>query len=108
MSDDGRYLITGSGCQSIMVFDVRTGQQLHHYTKTHNGIIYYIIIIMLTNVLIEGLMAVTMSIDNQRIFTGSKGGSIKVLKLEENQQVHQITNIHNSTNIMLSRIIIHF
>ena len=40
ISDDNRYIYSGSEDKSIKVYDLQTGQQVHHILDTHKSTIY--------------------------------------------------------------------
>jgi WD40 repeat protein len=74
VSPDGRRIVSGSDDNSVVVWDLETGTQIHRLTG-HQG----------------WVSAVAVSPDGRRIISGSSDQTVAVWDLETGTQIHQLT-----------------
>jgi len=79
MSNNNRYIISGSEDKSIKIFDFFTKSEYHHFEAAHLG----------------GVRCVAISSDDKYIITGSEDKSVKVFELETKQQIYHFADAHH-------------
>ena len=100
VSNDNKFIISGSEDESIKVFDLQTKQQLYHFANAHQSTI--ILILCHSCSFIEAVLSVAVSSDNRFIVSGSSDKSIKVFDLQIKQQLHHFADAHQGTIILPS------
>jgi len=65
ISDDCRYIVSGSRDNSVRIFDIQTRQQIQQFKNVHK----------------DRIRSIALSSDNQYIISSSFDGSIKILRM---------------------------
>lgn len=97
ISTDGRFIVSGASNRSIVVFDMHTKHQLHHFQDAHTGNTSPTIH---THFNIDCPRSVVFSPDNKLIVSGSIDKSIRMFDIEAKREIHCFENAHTG-NILL-------
>ena len=97
LTNNNKYIISGSSDKSIKIFDLHTKLQLHQFVDAHSGILLYPI----TNLssFIDSVNSVVVSSDDKLIVSGSADKSIKTFDIQKREKVQEFLDIH--TGIIL-------
>ena len=100
VSNDNRFIVSGSDDRSIKVFDLQTKQQLHHFADAHQGtIILSFLLLRHLSSFIGGVNSLAVLSDNRFIVSGSDDKSIKMFDLQTKQRLHHFADAHRGTII---------
>jgi len=78
VTQDNRYIVTGSSDKTVKVFDLQTKQLVHHYKTEHTG----------------PVCAIAVTSDGRYIVSGCDDWSIRVFDMETRQLVQYFHQIH--------------
>ena len=98
ISNDAKYLISGSSNKSITIFDLLTAQQLHQLSDAHDSTTFIFLLIYIR--LLGDVSSVAVSSDSNFIVSGSKDKTIKLFNLHTREELHHFAGAEFSMSII--------
>lgn len=98
VSRDNKYIISASEDNSIKMFDMITKKQVHHFKEAHEGKRFFLYFVWH---FLDEITCVIVSRDNRYIISGSDDNTIKVFDMSTKTEVHHITEVHDSNNMLI-------
>ena len=95
MSEDDKYIVSGSDGGSIKVFDLQTKAVVYHFKDQHTGRVYLYFCYL--TYLLGGIKSVAISKDGNFIVSGSTDKAIKLVDLKT-QKTEEIESKHQGNS----------
>jgi len=92
ISNDNKYVISGSGDKSIKIFDFETKQEIYNIENAHERKLFIQLLFIYS--CLDRIMSVAISNDNKYIISGSHDQTMKIFDVETKQEVYHFKNSH--------------
>ena len=90
ISQNMKYLVSGSKDKSIKIFNFAQRKELFHFQNAHDGSLWG----LWFNPNPGEIRSVAITWDNKYIVSGSFDNSIKIFDIENKKEVYHFKNIH--------------
>jgi len=96
LTNDNKYIISGSSDKSLKVFDLHLKKLVYQIPNAHKGIRHFGFLVTL----LGNIRAVLATPDSKFIIAGADDNSIKIFDLQTKKEVFCFDSIHKGTFLL--------